>query len=163
MPNVRVPNIDIEGAQLRFKNFAGKGDRFNPEGQRNFCVLVDPAAVDALRVQGWNVKFLKPKEEGMDPVPYLKVKVNFTNVPPAIYLVTYRNGQQKVTKIGEDAVASLDFAEIETADITISPYNYNVNGATGLSAYLKTMYVTLVQDAFAEKYADPNSEGDIPF
>lgn len=160
----RLPNIEIEHAQLRFKNFAGRGDKFNPEGKRNFCVLIDPEKVDALKAAGWNIKFLKPKEEDMPPVPYLKVNVSFANVPPNVFVVTNVNGNQKVTKIGEDAVHSLDYADIENVDVVITPYVYdNPRIGQGISAYLRTMYVTIVPDAFAAKYADPNTEGDLPF
>lgn len=160
----RIPNIEIEHAQLRFKNFSGRGDKFNPEGKRNFCVLIDPAQVDMLKSTGWNIKFLKPKEEGVDPIPYLKVNVSYANVPPNVFIVTNVNGNQKVTKVGEDAISSLDYADIENVDVVISPYYYNnPRIGEGLSAYLKTLYVTIIPDAFAAKYADPNTEGDIPF
>lgn len=163
MANARIPVINIEGAQLRFKNFSGKGDKFNPEGTRNFCVLIDPARVPELINQGWNIKYLKPKEEGLEPVPYLKVNVAFANVPPNIYHVTKKqNGTNSTFRIGEEAVGSLDFADIENVDLTITPYHYNFAGRTGVSAYLKTMYVTITPDAFAEKYANPNEEGDLP-
>lgn len=160
----KIPNIEIEHAQLRFKNFAGKGDKFNPEGKRNFCVLIDPNDVERLRGFGWNIKYMKPKEEGVEPIPYLKVNVSFANVPPNVFIISNTNGQQKVTKIGEDSIASLDWADIENVDVVISPYYYNnVRIGEGISAYLKTIYVTIIPDPFAAKYADPNAEGDIPF
>ena len=64
--NERPQNLIIENGQLMggpYKNFSGKGTQKNPEGKRNFCILIDPELVDTLNEEGWNVKFTKPKNE----------------------------------------------------------------------------------------------------
>ena len=62
--------ISIENAHLMFRNFEGKEGKFNPAGKRNFCVrLDDPNIVKKLETDGWNVRYLKARNEGDEDVP----------------------------------------------------------------------------------------------
>ena len=146
-----VDNINIENAKLRFKNFSGEETKFNRKGDRNFCVVIeDPDYAQALIDDGWNVKISAPRDEGDDPMYFIQVKVSFEPIPPSVYLIT-RNGKQE---LDEESIGVLDYAEIKTVDLTVRPYNWSVNGKEGVKAYLKTMYVTIVEDPFAHKYED---------
>ena len=145
-----IPNITIEGARILFRNFRGEAGQYNAKGRRNFCVILDPELADKLIADGWNVKMLRPREEGDEPQPYMQVKVMYGARPPKISMISGKNR----VEITEDTVDMLDWAEIENVDLVIRPYEYDVNGKTGISAYLKSMYITIVQDYLEEKYAD---------
>ena len=143
-------NIVIEHARIGFRNFSGEAGKFNPAGRRNFCVFLDEELGKTLESDGWNVRYLQPKEEDEEPRPYLQVAVSYDNIPPRIVLVTSRGK----TTLNEHTINMLDWAEISNVDITIRPYNWEVNGKAGVKAYVKTMYVTIVEDEFESKYHD---------
>lgn len=151
MANRRVDNVVLENCRIMYRNFAGQGDKYNPAGRRNFCAILDRKTADRMVEEGWNVKQTKPRDEYDEPVPYVQVRVNFSNIPPEIYLVNSRN---KKTRLTEETVSTLDYAEIENVDLIISGYCWEMNGNEGVTAYCKTMYVKIVEDVFADKYSD---------
>lgn len=150
-------NIVIEGARIGFRNFSGEEGKFNRAGDRNFVVFLDDTELAVqLEEDGWNMKWLDPREEGDNPQPYLPIAVSYNNVPPRIILIS---GQGK-TRLDEETVNMLDWAEIDTVDIIINPYNWEVNGKKGVKAYVKSMYVTIIEDQFASKYYDVPIQDD---
>lgn len=143
-------NIVVENASIGFRNFSGAEGKFNPAGRRNFCLFLENDLGKDLEQDGWNVRWLDPKERDDDPKPYIQVSVSYDNIPPKIVLVT-KKGKTLLT---EETVNLIDWAEIENVDLVVRPYNWEVNGKQGVKAYVKSMYVTIVEDEFADKYYD---------
>lgn len=138
--------VIIEGAKIIFRNFEGRETEFNRAGDKNFCVILPEGLAEQLSEDGWNVRIRPPRDDQEEPFRYMPVKVKYGRRPPRIYMVTKRH----TTLLDEESVKALDYAEIKDIDITINPYEY----APGkISAYVDVMYVTIEEDAFADKYA----------
>lgn len=148
-------NAVFENVQIVFRNFSGKEGKYNREGDRNFALLLDQEVAANMYEDGWNVKELKPRDEDESPQPYIQVAVNFRGRPPKIVLVTSKGK----TTIDESMVDILDWAEIDSVDLILNPYEWEVNGKSGIKAYLKSMYVTLHEDELDLKYADVPDTG----
>lgn len=158
MANRVEGELVLEDARIIFRNFSGEERTYNPAGKRNFCVILDKDIADTLVKDGWNVKQLVPREEGDEPTLYLPVEVSYRNRPPKVVLVTKRSK----TELDESTVGQLDYADIKSVDLIVNPYNWEVNGKSGVKAYVKTMYVVLEEDPLAGKYDDPDDD-DLPF
>lgn len=141
--------LNISDARIIFRNFKGEETKFNRKGNRNFCVVIDDADMaQELTNDGWNVRTLLSRDEDEEIKYYIQVTVRFDNVPPKIFMIS----KNKKTELTEETIGSLDYAEISNIDLTIRPYDWEVNGKTGMKAYLKAMYVTIQQDEFASRY-----------
>ena len=147
--------LQIDDARIIFKNFEGRGDKFNREGDRNFSLLIeDPNTAEALQREGWNVKIKDGRDEDDGPFMRLPVKVKFTDYGPNVYLIS---GGRRV-ELDEESIGMLDQIEIESVDMDLRPYDWDVNGRTGRTAYLQSMQVVQRIDRFAARYASMTEE-----
>lgn len=143
--------LQIDDAKIVYRNFSGVASKYNREGDRNFAVVIeDQNIVDALTNEGWNVKIKPPHENGDSPFMYLPVKVKFTDRGPAVYLKTGNT----TNRLDEESVNCLDNIDILAVDLDLRPYDWEVNGKMGRSAYLQSIYVIQRVDRFAERYSE---------
>ena len=98
--------VGIENARLAYMNFSGAPSMYNPEGDRNFNVLLTDDQAKKLKMEGYNVKTKQVHDEEQN---MLKVKVSFKFRPPQIH--KYEGRKHKL--LDENTVGDLDFSEIE--------------------------------------------------
>ena len=141
--------LQIDDAAICFRNFSGEPDKYNRAGDRNFALIIpDEETKDALIAEGYNVRVKAPRDEDDTPFMYLPVKVKFNDRGPNMYLVT--NGNQ--VRLDEESVGCLDKIYILRCDMDIRPYDWEVSGKTGRTAYLQSMRVHQEnRDRFAEE------------
>lgn len=152
--------LQIDDARLIFKNFEGRGDKFNREGDRNFSVLIDdPDIADALINEGWNVRIKPARDEDEGPFMRLPVKIKFTDYGPNVYL---KSGEH-MNRLDEESIGCLDNIEIESVDLDIRPFDWEVNGRTGRTAYLQSIHVTQRIDRFAARYSNMSKDDMLDF
>lgn len=148
--------VTFEGVKIVYRNFSGVPGKFNEAGDRNFNVVLDAETAKAMEKDGWNVKWQPPYNEEEDKRPILKVNVKYRGRggkptrAPRVVLIT-RHGK---TLLDESMLPILDWADIMNVDMSISPYNYEALGRTGISAYLRSIYVTIRDDPLEDKYMD---------
>lgn len=150
----RVKPVTIQGAKIIFRNFAGRKGPYNEEGERSFTIVLPPELAKRMIIDGWTtIKEKKPfrADEGSDEVEYqMPVEVEYRKGRPPRCVLINALGR---TELGAEEVAVIDYAELENVDLTLNPYQWEVNGNTGVKAYLKTIFVTVVTDELDLKYA----------
>lgn len=150
--------LQIDDARLCFRNFSGKGDMYNDEGDRNFSVIIPNEEIaEALQNDvnrygaGWNVKIRLPKVEGEAPFRHLPVKVKYTERSgPRIYLVSGKNR----VELNEETIGMLDDIDIKSVDLDIRPFDGEGRFGPFRAAYLQSMYITQNVDRFAARFAE---------
>ena len=167
--------LQIDDARITFKNFAGRGDEFNAEGDRNFCLVIGGGTLDNGREvlhldaqemaealmnetskygDGWNIKITPPREDGGEPFAYLKVKLNTNRRMPPVFV----ESAGKVRKLEDpEELGMLDRIAIRYVNLDIRPYDDVMRGRSFRTAYLDGLEVFQEIDRFTARYAEEES------
>lgn len=158
---MRNNTVVIENARICCRNFSGEKDAYNTNGERRFLCILDREMALSLKEEGWNIKQFKPSENGEEGDYFVQVAVSYKVAPPSVFIVS---GKKKI-RLDEETVGQLDWAEIDTVDLILTPHNWEMNSRRGVKVYLKTLYATVIQDKLDEKYADldENCDEEAPF
>ena len=151
--NVRdIPPLNIQGAHIVKRNFAGHAEDFNREGNRYFTIRIDdPALAESLLADGWKIREGKKRNEDDEPRWFMDVKVAFNDYFPT--KICMYSGKTR-RELNKDTCAILDRARILNADMTIRARYWEVQGKTGYKAYLKVLHATIEEeDPWADAYS----------
>lgn len=141
--------LQIDDARIVYRNFSGTGSKFNREGDRNFSVIIPNQDIaDALLEQGWNVKIRPPRDEDDTPFMHLPVKIKFSDRGPNIQLKTGGT----INYLDEETIDCLDNIDIASVNLDLRPYDWEVNGKAGRTAYLQGICVIQEIDRFSRDY-----------
>lgn len=167
-PQKRVKDqVTLQDARLLFRNFAGEKKLYNEGGKRNFAIPLEEALAKDLINLGWNVKGKdRENDQGqMETLYHLPVTVKLDGkIKPILWLIVNdADGEPKKSPLDEDTIAMLDWAEFDTVDVILRPYNWGpIQGNYGVTAYLKTGYFWLHQDDLEKKYAHVQLDSHVP-
>lgn len=154
--------IMLEDVRLIWRNFAGEEKQYNAKGKRNFAIPLEDELAQQLLEIGWNVKSkTRVNDEGVEEtLHHLPVTVKMDGrVKPRLFMVTKSKNSRVL--LDEDTVQLLDFAEFDKVDLKLRPFNWDVQGKQGVSAYIKNGFFTLREDELELKYADVAIEGTV--
>lgn len=160
---VWINDLEIEDANIKWpwSHFAGEKDTFNEAGDHNFTVILpEDVALDLMQIpDGWAIKKLEPREEGDAPEYVLKIKISYKYEQPAVYIL---KGNRRF-RADETDLADIKRSTCERIDVIASPSRWvRPNGDTGVTAYVREMYVQIRESRFAEMYADYEEVVDGP-
>lgn len=155
-----LPNLQLKGAKVlggTFKNFSGTKTKYNAEGNRNFCVRIDdPELATTLSEDGWNIKIRPARDEDEDALYYVKCNLrDNSKVPPDVYSVQERGGRLVRTKVEPENWGIFDTLYIESIDVELTPWkSKDADPDDPYGAYVKTLFVHVPNNDFANMYAD---------
>lgn len=161
--------VVFNNAQIPYgnwRNFSGGPTRFNKQNtQRFFHLFLTDEEAYRLEDLGWNVKWLEPRNPSEPKQAHLQVFIKMdgpARLQPRIWL-TRKKGRPIL--MDEDLVSQLDQDDFARVKLQIRPYDWTLDsGVSGRKAFVKQMFVTVVEDDFSSEFFDDDeTEDDVPF
>lgn len=150
----------LRNVRLIYRNFAGRAQKYNPEGRRSFSVVIEDAELaKALIADNWNVKPLNKRDMDENDAWHLPVAVVYGKYPPVIRVLSQSGG----LVYDESMLETLDYANITNVDLIINPRRYDKDGVIRVKAYLRGMNITIFEDELEQEFNKALQEGDMPF
>ena len=141
----KIGELDLFGVKILNRDFAG--EKFGPDARQFSVEITDPQMQDQLRTDGVKLWIPNYTVDDEPPRAYLNVRIDFRYNDVDILMITPEgNG----TQLDERTVATLDKAWIKNADMHIVLNAYNRPGRSGVTAYCKTLVVTLMSTSERE-------------
>lgn len=140
--------IEFSNVQIINRNFRGEQTDYNRSGARKFSIILLPEEAEELLMLGYNAKIRPSRNNPDEKYAFIDVSVNFQNIPPKIYRVV----GDRMTLLTESTVGILDSSDITNVDLVVNCRSWSINGANGIKLYVSSMYVTVEEDVFAQKY-----------
>lgn len=167
--NKKITIRDAQIAPYKFRNFEGRETEYNRKGDRNFVIFLEKGLAQQLEADGAPISWKPDRYNEGEMRAQMKIHVKYRDrkgnpmIPPKVVLVTKKNN----TQLDEETIGMLDSAEIEKCDLVLSQYANGASMGPENSVALKTMYVTLSEDEFADEYSvsesgDP-ADDEAPF
>lgn len=143
-----IKYIKLNHARFMKRNFTGKAiPPYNPEGSRNFLVVIPDDMADELRDEGWPIKHTKPNPDYPedDGLFYLQVQVGYAYNPPTIQRII----GDKSSYLNEPEVRILDNDRILDCKMILRSRYWGEHNEK-IKAYLRDMKVTVAEDQFED-------------
>lgn len=154
----------IRNARICFPNFAGRADRYNKAGDRNFSIRLTEDQAREIEEQEFYIR-RKEFDDGRDPAITLKVNVSYRGYSAPKIVVIDGNNHTEFGMEDQDHLYMIDnyfmSGEVEKVDVRFTQYrNKNRTDSYGYSAYLDTIFITLFEDPLQAEYAAIMNNGD---
>ena len=160
MGNNGRETIVLKDVNVLFRNFSGEARQYNSAGDRNFNAQVSEEQATMLRQHGYRVRVVPPNKYNDETTYLLKVKVSYKFDSPNVFILSDISKR----RLDEDTIGELDHVSIAKCDISIVGSNWTMpSGETGVTAYLRSAYVTLNVDPLDAEYAQAVAEEEVPF
>lgn len=170
--------LELTGVELRKRNFRGEVTDMNERGNRTCLVVLGQQhardlgfrdiqdMVDGLKADGWVIKRFNATEENDEPDAYMPATaVYYDDNQSNIFLRT--RSSRRATLLNKDTVKQIDRADILDVNVILEQHYYNSHGREGFNNRIKSMEVTIDEDAISSRnsYLDDEDdyEGDLPF